>query len=51
MYEDGSDYEKALKEAGGTIHLKLFEKGGHGMSGCDWFSVATEWMKAQQVIR
>ena len=34
----GVAYEKALKAAGGSIQLKLFEKGGHGMGGCDWFS-------------
>ena len=41
----GVAYEKALKAAGGSIQLKLFEKGGHGMGGCDWFSVAAQWLK------
>ena len=34
----GVEYAKRLTEAGGSIELKLFEKGGHGMRGCDWFS-------------
>jgi len=46
----GEDYEDALIEAGGFIHLKLFEKGGHGMRGCDWFSAAEQWMKSNNVF-
>ncbi|MBT7067350.1 MAG: alpha/beta hydrolase fold domain-containing protein [Verrucomicrobia bacterium] len=43
----GIEYEKRLREAGGTIQLKLFDKGGHGMGGCDWFPVAAEWIRGQ----
>lgn len=41
----GVAYQKALKAAGGSIQLKLFDKGGHGMGGCDWFPVAAQWLK------
>ena len=47
----GMDYAEALKAAGGTIQLKLYEKGGHGMRGCDWFPVAVEWMKEQKISK
>lgn len=43
----GMDYENALRAAGGNIHIELFEKGGHGMKGCDWFPVAAEWLKEE----
>ena len=46
----GVEYTKRLKEAGGTILLKVYEKGGHGMRGCDWFPVAVEWLKGQGFI-
>jgi acetyl esterase/lipase/lysophospholipase L1-like esterase len=46
----GVEYAKRLKEAGGTIELKLFEKGGHGMSACDWFTPAAQWLKLQNVV-
>ena len=46
----GVEYEKRLKEAGGDIHLKLYEKGGHGMGGCDWFSEAATWLKTQNIV-
>lgn len=48
--EGGVEYAKRLTEAGGSIELKLFEKGGHGMRGCDWFSPMSQWLKQQQVI-
>lgn len=41
----GVEYANALQASGGTIHLKLFDKGGHGMAGCDWFSAAAAWWK------
>ena len=46
----GMEYAKRLKAAGGSIELKLFETGGHGMSGCDWFTPAAQWLKAQNVV-
>ena len=46
----GVEYEKRLKEAGGEIHLKLYEKGGHGMGGCDWFSEAATWLKTRNIV-
>ena len=46
----GVEYEKRLKEAGGDIHLKLYEKGGHGMGGCDWFSEAATWLKTHNIV-
>ncbi len=46
----GVEYAKRLKAAGGSIELKLFEKGGHGMRGCDWFMPAAQWLKAQNVV-
>ena len=47
----GKAYAKKLNEAGGTIHLELFEKGGHGMGGCDWFTPMSQWLKKQQIIK
>ncbi len=47
----GEEYAKRLTDAGGSIELKLFEKAGHGMGGCDWFSAAAEWLKEQGVIQ
>jgi acetyl esterase/lipase/lysophospholipase L1-like esterase len=47
----GVDYAKRLTEAGRSIRLRLFEKGGHGMEGCDWFSDAAEWMEEQKIVR
>jgi acetyl esterase/lipase/lysophospholipase L1-like esterase len=47
----GVEYAKRLTAAGGPIELKLFEKGGHGMEGCDWFSDAAEWMEEQKIVR
>lgn len=47
----GVDYAKRLTEAGGSIRLRLFETGGHGMRGCDWFADAVAWMKEQKFIR
>jgi hypothetical protein len=44
------EYAKRLKAAGGAIELKLFETGGHGMRGCDWFTPAAQWLKAQNVV-
>jgi acetyl esterase/lipase len=46
----GMEYAKRLTDAGGSIELKLFEKGGHGMGGCDWFTPAAQWLKAQNVV-
>ncbi|EDM29323.1 TonB-like protein [Lentisphaera araneosa HTCC2155] len=46
----GVEYDKRLKAAGGAIELKLYEKGGHGMGGCDWFSEAKNWLKEQKII-
>ncbi|BDS07974.1 xylanase [Oceaniferula spumae] len=46
----GTEYAKRLKKAGGTVHLKLFKGGGHGMRGCDWFTPATLWLKANKII-
>lgn len=46
----GVEYAKRLLEAGGSIELKLFEKGGHGMQGCDWFPLAEKWLKEQGLI-
>ena len=46
----GVEYAKRLKAAGGAIELKLFETGGHGMRGCDWFTPAAQWLKAQNVV-
>jgi len=46
----GMEYAKRLTDAGGSIELKLFETGGHGMSGCDWFTPAAQWLKAQNVV-
>ncbi|WDE99326.1 GDSL-type esterase/lipase family protein [Lentisphaera profundi] len=47
----GIDYAKQLTAAGGAIELKLFEKGGHGMGGCDWFSEVAQWLKAQKITQ
>ncbi len=47
----GVEYDKRLKAAGGSINLKLFEKGGHGMGGCDWITPAMEWLKEQKIIK
>ena len=47
----GVEYEKRLTEAGGTIHLKLFEKGGHGMRDCDWFSEAAKWLRSNEIVK
>lgn len=41
---------KTLNLADGSIELKLFEKGGHGMDGCDWISDATEWLRACKIV-
>ena len=46
----GMEYAKRLTDAGGSIELKLFETGGHGMGGCDWFTPAAQWLKAQNVV-
>ena len=46
----GVEYAEALKAAGGSIQLKLFERGGHGMGGCDWFTPAAEWMEEQKIV-
>lgn len=46
----GVKYAKRLLEAGGSIELKLFEKGGHGMRDCDWFPLAAKWLKEQGLI-
>ena len=46
----GIEYDKRLKAGGGSIHLKLYEKGGHGMRGCDWFSETAKWLKEQKLI-
>lgn len=46
----GIEYEKRLKNAGGSIRLKLFEKGGHGMKNCDWITPAQKWLKDQKII-
>lgn len=46
----GIEYAKRLQASGGNIQLKLFEKGGHGMGGCDWFSPATQWLREQKII-
>ena len=46
----GMEYAKRLTDAGGSIELTLFEKGGHGMGGCDWFTPAAQWLKAQNVV-
>lgn len=46
----GMEYTKRLQAAGGKIELKLFEKGGHGMRGCDWFSDAAKWLRSQGFI-
>ena len=47
----GEEYAKRLTDAGGSIELKLFEKGGHGMRGCDWFTPMSQWLKEQNIIR
>ena len=51
FYKGGVEYVKRLTEAGGKIHLKVFDKGGHGMKGCDWFSEATKWLKQNNIIK
>ena len=50
-YPGGQNYTDAMKKAGYPIHLKTFEKGGHGMKNCDWFSEATAWMKENNFIK
>ena len=50
-YPGGQNYADAMKKSGQPFHLKLYGKGGHGMSGCDWFSEATLWMKKQKIIK
>ena len=47
----GIAYAHALTAAGGSIDLELFEKGGHGMQGCDWFSLAAKWLNALGVVQ
>ncbi|WDE99348.1 alpha/beta hydrolase [Lentisphaera profundi] len=47
----GIDYVKKLSATGNAPHLKLFEKGGHGMGGCDWFSEVAQWLKAQKITQ
>ena len=47
----GVEYAKRLTVAGGSIELKLFEKGGHGMKGCDWFTPMAQWLKGQKILK
>ncbi len=49
--EGGVAYEKALRDAGHATRIKLFDQGGHGMKGCDWFPAARDWLREQHVIK
>lgn len=49
-YPGGVKYVEAVKEAGYPIHFKVYETGGHGMKGCDWFEQAARWLKDQRLI-
>lgn len=49
-YAGGKNYIEAMKQAGRPIHAQIFEQGGHGMNGCDWFPPATQWMKENNFI-
>lgn len=50
-YPGGVNYVEAMNKAGNPIRFKVYETGGHGMKGCDWFAHAVQWLKTQQIVQ
>jgi acetyl esterase/lipase len=49
--QGGEAYEAGLRDAGVSTHIELYEKGGHGLGGVNWYPIGAEWLKAQGVIK
>lgn len=46
----GIAYEAALKAAGFSTRIQLYEKGGHGLAGVDWYPVCGEWLAQGKLL-
>lgn len=49
-YPGGQNYVDAAKKAGYPIRMVLFEEGGHGMKGVDWFTPLTKWLRERKIV-
>ena len=49
-YQGGVAYAQGLKDAGFSARMQVYEKGGHGLDGIDWYPLCRQWLIDEKII-